>query len=54
MGIAVTNPEVVALLERFASDGTDEHVVEGRRLDEGLWEVRLRPSGSVDNFDGQR
>jgi hypothetical protein len=53
-GIAVTNPEVVAVLERFASDGTDEHVVEGRRLDEGLWEVRLRPSGSVDNFDGQR
>ncbi len=48
-GVAVTNPEVVAVLERFASEGTDEYIVEGRRLDEGLWEVRLRPGqGSAD------
>jgi len=38
-----TNPEVVAALERSTSEGTDEYIVEGRRLDEGLWEVRLGP-----------
>lgn len=52
-GVAVTNPEMVALLERFASEGTDEYIVEGRRLDEGLWEVRLRPSDQAENSDGQ-